>query len=53
MPPTDRWCILYPMIKRHLRADIKDITDTSILNNAREPVSLKSFRSANDLSLTI
>lgn len=36
---TDRWCALYPMIKKLLRADVKDITDISLLDNAREPVS--------------
>lgn len=40
MPPTDRWCILYPTVKRLLRADIKEITALSILDNAREPVSI-------------
>ena len=35
---TDRWCILYPTIKRLLRADVKEITELSLLDNAREPV---------------
>lgn len=36
---TDRWCILYPTIRRLLRADIRDITDSALLENARDPVS--------------
>lgn len=39
LPPTDRWCSLYPTIKRSLRADIKEITAFTLLDNAREPVS--------------
>lgn len=35
---TDRWCILYPMIKKLLRADVKEITSAALLDNAREPV---------------
>ncbi|CEQ42196.1 SPOSA6832_04001, partial [Sporobolomyces salmonicolor] len=39
LQPTDRWCIFYPTVKRLLRADVKDITDLALLDNAREPVS--------------
>jgi hypothetical protein len=39
---TDKWCILYPTIKRLLRADVKEITDFALLDNAREPVRLSS-----------
>lgn len=35
---TDRWCILFPTIKRLLRSDVKEITELSLLDNAREPV---------------
>lgn len=35
---TDRWCIFYPIVKRLLRADVKEITDLALLDNAREPV---------------
>ncbi|SCZ98267.1 BZ3500_MvSof-1268-A1-R1_Chr3-2g06260 [Microbotryum saponariae] len=46
LDPTDRWCILYPTIKRLLRADIKEITALSILDNAREPLSRVIFEAA-------
>lgn len=35
---TDKWCILYPTVKRLLRSDIKEITALALLDNAREPV---------------
>lgn len=38
MQETDRWCIFYPIVKRLLRADVKEITDLALLDNAREPV---------------
>lgn len=43
---TDKWCILYPTIKRLLRSDIKEITALSVLDNAREPVSRVVFEAA-------
>jgi phosphoinositide-3-kinase regulatory subunit 4 len=43
---TDRWCIFYPMVKRLLRADIKEITEVALLDNAREPVGLLSLADA-------
>lgn len=43
LPPTDRWCIFYPTIKRLLRADVKDITELALLDNAREPVCCHVF----------
>ncbi|KAI5479132.1 hypothetical protein MNV49_003992, partial [Pseudohyphozyma bogoriensis] len=46
LQPTDRWCILYPTIKRLLRADIKDITELAVLDNAREPLSRVIFEAA-------
>ena len=46
LQPTDRWCILYPTIKRLLRADIKDITELALLDNAREPLSRVVFEAA-------
>ncbi|KAK4047771.1 Serine/threonine-protein kinase [Microbotryomycetes sp. JL221] len=46
MNPTDCWCILYPTIKRLLRADVKDITALSLLDNAREPLSRNVFEAA-------
>jgi len=53
---TDRWCIFYPIVKRLLRADVKEITDLALLDNAREPVRFLSFpplefRRRADLSL--
>ncbi|KAM0788135.1 hypothetical protein ACM66B_001300 [Microbotryomycetes sp. NB124-2] len=46
MNPTDCWCILYPTIKRLLRADVRDITALSLLDNAREPLSRNVFEAA-------
>ncbi|GAA5836125.1 hypothetical protein JCM9279_002203 [Rhodotorula babjevae] len=43
---TDKWCILYPTVKRLLRSDIKDITDLALLDNAREPLSRVVFEAA-------
>lgn len=43
---TDKWCILYPTIKRLLRSDIKEITALSLLDNAREPVARVVFEAA-------
>lgn len=44
LQPTDKWCIFYPMVKRLLRADIKEITEVALLDNAREPVRLQLFQ---------
>ncbi|GAA5967346.1 hypothetical protein JCM11641_000519 [Rhodosporidiobolus odoratus] len=46
LSPTDKWFILYPTIKRLLRSDIKEITDLSLLDNAREPISRVVFEAA-------
>ncbi|KAK4050158.1 Serine/threonine-protein kinase [Microbotryomycetes sp. JL201] len=46
MTPTDCWCILYPTIKRLLRADVREITALSLLDNAREPLSRNVFEAA-------
>lgn len=46
LEPTDRWCILYPTIKRLLRSDVKEITALSLLDNAREPLSRVVFEAA-------
>ncbi|KAM0754729.1 Other/VPS15 protein kinase [Meredithblackwellia eburnea MCA 4105] len=46
LQPTDRWCILYPTIKRLLRSDLKDINEKSIMDIVREPVSRVVFEAA-------
>ncbi|ORY82386.1 Other/VPS15 protein kinase [Leucosporidium creatinivorum] len=46
LSPTDCWCILYPTIKRLLRADIKEITELALLDNAREPLPRVIFEAA-------
>lgn len=46
LEPTDKWCILYPTIKRLLRSDVKEITALSLLDNAREPISRVVFEAA-------
>ncbi|GAA5884630.1 hypothetical protein JCM6882_005326 [Rhodosporidiobolus microsporus] len=46
LSPTDKWCILYPTVKRLLRSDIKEITDLALLDNAREPLSRVVFEAA-------
>ncbi|GAA5903427.1 ubiquitin-binding serine/threonine protein kinase VPS15 [Sporobolomyces salmoneus] len=46
LQPTDRWCIFYPIVKRLLRADVKDITALSLLDNAREPLPRMIFEAA-------
>lgn len=51
--PTDCWCILYPTIKRLLRADVKEITELALLDNAREPVSAHSDRAQFVKPLTL
>ncbi|BGP14610.1 Serine/threonine-protein kinase [Rhodosporidiobolus nylandii] len=43
---ADKWCILYPPVKRLLRADIKEFTDLALLDNAREPISRVVFEAA-------
>ncbi|GAA6014207.1 hypothetical protein JCM11491_004137 [Sporobolomyces phaffii] len=43
---TDRWCIFYPIVKRLLRADVKDITALALLDNAREPLPRMIFETA-------
>ncbi|GAA6038901.1 hypothetical protein JCM8097_000564 [Rhodosporidiobolus ruineniae] len=46
LSPTDKWCILYPTLKRLLRSDIQEITDLALLDNAREPLSRVVFEAA-------
>ncbi|GAA5975499.1 hypothetical protein JCM5350_002632 [Sporobolomyces pararoseus] len=46
LQPTDRWCIFYPIVKRLLRADVKEITALSLLDNAREPLPRMIFETA-------
>lgn len=46
LQPTDRWCILYPQIKRLLRNDVKEITALNVLDNAREPLTRVVFEAA-------
>ncbi|GAA6060755.1 hypothetical protein JCM10212_006735 [Sporobolomyces blumeae] len=46
LQPTDRWCIFYPVVKRLLRADVKEITELALLDNAREPLPRVIFEAA-------
>ncbi|GAA5934969.1 ubiquitin-binding serine/threonine protein kinase VPS15 [Sporobolomyces koalae] len=43
---TDRWCIFYPIVKRLLRADVKEVSALSLLDNAREPLPRVIFEAA-------
>ncbi|KAG9127307.1 Serine/threonine-protein kinase [Ceratobasidium sp. 392] len=37
LPPTDVWCILYPGLRQALRADVRAITEQSLLSTVKTP----------------
>ncbi|RUS35036.1 hypothetical protein BC938DRAFT_476587 [Jimgerdemannia flammicorona] len=46
LPPTDTWCIIYPLIRPFLKADIAEITELSILTNVKSPLARQVFEQA-------
>ncbi|KAG8712873.1 Serine/threonine-protein kinase [Ceratobasidium sp. 423] len=46
LPPTDVWCILYPGLRQALRADIRAITEQSLLSTLKPPLSRQVFDAA-------
>ncbi|CUA77390.1 phosphoinositide-3-kinase, regulatory subunit 4, p150 [Rhizoctonia solani] len=46
LPPTDVWCILYPGLRQALRADIRAITERSLLSTLKPPLSRQVFEAA-------
>ncbi|CAJ0827796.1 4800_t:CDS:2, partial [Entrophospora sp. SA101] len=37
LPQTDIWCIIYPIIRQFLQADIVEITEMHLLENVKKP----------------
>ncbi|CAE6470635.1 unnamed protein product [Rhizoctonia solani] len=46
LPPTDVWCILYPGLRQALRADIRAITEQSLLSTLKPALSRQVFEAA-------
>nr|CAG8541391.1 2408_t:CDS:10 [Entrophospora candida] len=46
LPQTDIWCIIYPIIRQFLQADIVEITEMHLLENVKKPLSRAVFDSA-------
>ncbi|KAF8607280.1 ARM repeat-containing protein, partial [Ceratobasidium sp. AG-I] len=46
LPPTDVWCILYPGLRQTLRADVRAITEQSLLSTLKPPLSRQIFEAA-------
>ncbi|QRV84883.1 phosphoinositide 3-kinase regulatory subunit 4 [Ceratobasidium sp. AG-Ba] len=46
LPPTDVWCILYPGLRQALRADVRVITEQSLLSTVKPPLSRQIFEAA-------
>ncbi|KAG9081090.1 Serine/threonine-protein kinase [Ceratobasidium sp. 370] len=46
LPPTDVWCILYPGLRQALRADVRAITELSLLSTVKTPLSRQIFEAA-------
>ncbi|CAE7123924.1 unnamed protein product [Rhizoctonia solani] len=46
LPPTDVWCILYPGLRQALRADVRAITEQSLLSTLKPPLSRQVFETA-------
>ncbi|KEP55073.1 phosphoinositide 3-kinase regulatory subunit 4 [Rhizoctonia solani 123E] len=46
LPPTDVWCILYPGLRQALRADVRSITEQSLLSTLKPPLSRQIFEAA-------
>ncbi|KAJ1301055.1 hypothetical protein OPQ81_003473 [Rhizoctonia solani] len=46
LPPTDVWCILYPGLRQALRADVRAITEQSLLGTLKPPLSRQVFDAA-------
>ncbi|CAG8749199.1 22017_t:CDS:10, partial [Dentiscutata erythropus] len=38
LPTTDVWCIIYPIIRPFLQADIAEITEIHLLENVKDPI---------------
>ncbi|ORX62898.1 ARM repeat-containing protein [Hesseltinella vesiculosa] len=43
---TDRWCIIYPLLKPFLRSDIAEISEQQILENAKSPIPRQVYNQA-------
>ncbi|KAG8768849.1 Serine/threonine-protein kinase [Ceratobasidium sp. 428] len=46
LPPTDVWCILYPGLRQALRADVRAISEQSLLSTVKSPLSRQIFEAA-------
>ncbi|CAI2161442.1 16883_t:CDS:10 [Funneliformis geosporum] len=46
LPATDVWCIVYPIIRPFLQADISEITELQLLENVKEPIPRSIFDAA-------
>lgn len=38
LPPTDVWCIIYPLVRPFLKADVAEISELSLMSNVKSPV---------------
>ncbi|CAG8467942.1 599_t:CDS:10 [Ambispora gerdemannii] len=43
MPATDVWCIVYPIIRPFLQADVVDLSELQLLENVKDPLSRAVF----------
>ncbi|KAG9284442.1 hypothetical protein G9A89_023699 [Geosiphon pyriformis] len=43
LPLTDVWCIVYPIVRPFLRADVVDISEIQLLENLKDPLSRSVF----------
>ncbi|CAG8628971.1 18854_t:CDS:10 [Dentiscutata erythropus] len=46
LPTTDVWCIVYPIIRPFLQAEIAEVTESNLLENVKEPIPRPVFDKA-------
>ncbi|KAI8066486.1 hypothetical protein BC940DRAFT_368091 [Gongronella butleri] len=46
LPQTDRWCIIYPLLKPFLRSDIAEISEECLLENVKTPIPRQVYEQA-------
>ncbi|KAF0433331.1 ARM repeat-containing protein [Gigaspora margarita] len=46
LPTTDVWCIVYPIIRPFLQAEIAEVTELNLLENVKEPIPRPVFDKA-------
>ncbi|RUS22693.1 hypothetical protein BC937DRAFT_87736 [Endogone sp. FLAS-F59071] len=43
LPPTDVWCIIYPLVRPFLKADVAEISELSLMSNVKSPLPRQVF----------